>query len=134
MDSSKQLITALEKADWLDRLLVLAALMFFIVIVLFIIKQRIVDRSVRLAFWWTRFLPNFGDDEKLLMQEEGGITMSSVLETVSTMLSSLQPSETASSLANIADSAGSIAEETFSSLTSSILDSATETVLSHVEL
>lgn len=57
MATSKHLITALEKSDWLDRLLVLAALAFFVLVVLFILKQRLVDRSLRIAFWWTRFLP-----------------------------------------------------------------------------
>ncbi|TFY81386.1 hypothetical protein EWM64_g2619 [Hericium alpestre] len=60
LGTSKHLITALEKSDWLDRLLILAALAFFIVIVLFILKQRIFDRGVRIAFWWTRFLPDMG--------------------------------------------------------------------------
>ena len=57
MITSKHLITALEKSDWLDRLLVLAALAFFVLTVLFILKQRIVDRGLRMAFWWTRFVP-----------------------------------------------------------------------------
>lgn len=55
--TSKLLIRALEQADWLDRLLVFAALAFFILVILFIAKQRILDRGLRVAFWWTRFLP-----------------------------------------------------------------------------
>jgi protein transport protein SEC20 len=39
MGTSKQLITALERADWLDRMLVAAGLSFFVLVVLFIIKQ-----------------------------------------------------------------------------------------------
>ncbi|KAF5389539.1 hypothetical protein D9757_004076 [Collybiopsis confluens] len=58
MDTSKQLITALEKADWIDRLIIFFGLGVFVLVTLFILKQRIVDRSVRLAFWWTRFLPS----------------------------------------------------------------------------
>jgi protein transport protein SEC20 len=57
MGTSKQLITALEKSDWLDRLLILSALVFFFLVVLFILKQRIIDRALRIALWWTRFLP-----------------------------------------------------------------------------
>ncbi|KAF8870650.1 Sec20-domain-containing protein, partial [Infundibulicybe gibba] len=60
MSTSKQLITALEKADWMDRLLVISAFAFFILVVLFIVKQRILDRGLRMAFWWTRLLPNTG--------------------------------------------------------------------------
>lgn len=66
MDTSRQLITALEKADWLDRLLILSGLAFFLLVVLFILKQRIVDRGLRIAFWWTRFLPDFSGDADLL--------------------------------------------------------------------
>ncbi len=67
LGSSKQLVTALEKADWLDRLLIFAALIFFALVILFILKQRIVDRGLRIAFWWTRFLPSMdGGDERLV--------------------------------------------------------------------
>jgi len=68
--TSKHLITALEKSDWLDRMLVFAGLAFFVLVVAFILKQRIVDRGLRIAFWWTRFIPNFSGDERLLYMEE----------------------------------------------------------------
>jgi len=73
MSTSKQLITALEKADWLDRMLILSGFFFFILVVLFILKQRIVDRGLRIAFWWTRFLPDFSDDKVLLEDAEVGV-------------------------------------------------------------
>jgi len=60
MDTSRQLVKALESADWLDRVLILAALLFFVLVILFILKQRVVDRGVRLVFWWTRFIPGLG--------------------------------------------------------------------------
>ena len=66
MTTSKHLITALEKSDWMDRMLIFAGLAFFVLVVLFIIKQRLVDRGLRVAFFWTRFLPDFGGDEALL--------------------------------------------------------------------
>ncbi|EJU05376.1 Sec20-domain-containing protein [Dacryopinax primogenitus] len=59
---SKTLITALERADWLDRALIFAALAVFLLVVAFIFKQRVIDRGVRLAFWWVRWLPSFGDE------------------------------------------------------------------------
>ena len=55
--TSKHLITALEKADKLDRLLILAGLVFFFLVVLFILKQRVLDRGLRIALFWTRFIP-----------------------------------------------------------------------------
>ncbi|KAL5498981.1 SEC20 [Sanghuangporus vaninii] len=70
--TSKQLITALERADWLDRLLVLAALAFFFLVVLFVLKQRILDRGFRLAFWWTQFLPGLGEKGSMRMDEKAG--------------------------------------------------------------
>jgi protein transport protein SEC20 len=66
LGASKQLVTALEKSDWLDRVLILSAFVFFVLVVLFIVKQRVVDKGVRIAFWWTRFLPDFTGDEVLL--------------------------------------------------------------------
>lgn len=94
--TSKHLITALEKSDWLDRLLVLAGLAFFVLVVLFILKQRLVDRSLRIALWWTRFVPNFSGDEVLMQMEEGkevvkgaAGAVTSVLTTVATAASSV---------------------------------------------
>ena len=66
MSTSKQLITALEKSDWLDRILIISGFVFFLLVVLFILKQRIVDRGFKIAFWWTKFLPDFSSDEELL--------------------------------------------------------------------
>jgi len=64
--TSKQLITALEKSDWLDRILIISGFVFFLLVVLFILKQRIIDRGFKIAFWWTRFLPDFSSDAELL--------------------------------------------------------------------
>ena len=91
MYTSKQLITALEKADWLDRMLIFSGFGFFILVVLFIVKQRIVDRSLRIAFFWTRFIPSFGDDEKLLRNLEEGVVgvAAGVTSTVVVVASSL---------------------------------------------
>ncbi|KAI0314995.1 Sec20-domain-containing protein [Amylostereum chailletii] len=79
MGTSKQLITALEKSDWLDRLLILAALAFFLTVVMFILKQRIFDRGMRIAFWWTRFLPD--TSIKVVAKQASGTALSSVLTT-----------------------------------------------------
>lgn len=85
LSTSKHLITALEKSDWMDRLLILAGLIFFLLVVAFILKQRLVDRSLRLAFWWTRFLPDFSSDEILLQAEEGKGSVSSVVAVISSV-------------------------------------------------
>lgn len=49
LTTSKNIITTLEKADVLDRLLILAALVFFFLVCLLIIKRRIIDRGIRAA-------------------------------------------------------------------------------------
>ncbi|KAI0642642.1 Sec20-domain-containing protein [Trametes meyenii] len=93
MSTSKHLITALEKSDWLDRLVILAALAFFILVVLFILKQRLVDRGLRIALWWTHFVPDFSGDEALLAVGRGQgsavATASSIVATASTVLGSV---------------------------------------------
>ena len=86
MGTSKQLITALEKSDWLDRLLLLSATIFFFLVVLFILKQRIVDRGLRIALWWTRFLPNTGIDFDKM--EKGQAVMSSATAVASSVIAS----------------------------------------------
>jgi protein transport protein SEC20 len=79
LGTSKQLVTALEKADWLDRILLFAALAFFMLVILFILKQRVVDRGLRIAFWWTRFLLSMdrGDSQFGVKEDtiEKGITI-----------------------------------------------------------
>jgi len=57
LTTSKQLVTALEKADRMDKLLITAGLVFFFLVILFILKQRVVDRGIRIALFWTRFIP-----------------------------------------------------------------------------
>jgi protein transport protein SEC20 len=98
MDTSKQLLTALEKSDWLDRVVIFAALLFFILVVLFILKQRVFDRGMRIAFWWTRFIPDFSGDAQLLNMEKGSATV------LSTLTSSLVASSAASAVSVLASS------------------------------
>jgi protein transport protein SEC20 len=87
MGTSKQLITALEKSDWLDRLLIITALIFFFLVVLFILKQRIVDRGLRIALWWTRLLPTGNMDNF----EKGGGVIGTAGVVVSTVMASASP-------------------------------------------
>ena len=91
LGASKQLVTALEKADWLDRLLIFAALAFFALVVLFILKQLIVDRGLRIAFWWTRLLPSRDRGDSTLAAQEvtvakGYITPQSVADVASSTI------------------------------------------------
>ncbi|KAH8977918.1 hypothetical protein EDB92DRAFT_1913434 [Lactarius akahatsu] len=73
-----------KQLNWLDRLLIFAGLIFFALVVLFILKQRIVDRGLRIAFWWTRFLPS-GDSR---LASNVASVASSVVASVTTALAS----------------------------------------------
>lgn len=54
LNASKSLITTMQKADTLDRLLILAALLFFGLVCLLIVKRRIIDRGIRAATLFSR--------------------------------------------------------------------------------
>jgi protein transport protein SEC20 len=99
MGTSKQLITALEKSDWMDRLLILFGLFVFFMVVLFILKQRILDRGIRVALWWTKFIPDFSGDEELIRMEKGRDDYLSLSSMAAATLSSVVASATTTALA-----------------------------------
>ncbi|KAL1746701.1 Sec20-domain-containing protein [Schizophyllum fasciatum] len=131
MGTSKQLLTALERTDWLDRVLILSAMFFFCVVVLLVVKERVFDRSVRIAFWWTRLIPNFSGDvdqlDKGAAQATASITSvaevvaGTVTEAASTLADGLTSSEPSITLIGAT-----------TSLSTSLLSQATEAI--HNEL
>ena len=52
LEASGNLIKQLEKADWWDRLTILAAFLFFLLCVGWILKRRILDKVVGGVGWW----------------------------------------------------------------------------------
>jgi protein transport protein SEC20 len=52
LEASGTIIKQLEKADWYDRLIILAAFLFFLLCVGWIIKRRVLDRVVGGVGWW----------------------------------------------------------------------------------
>jgi protein transport protein SEC20 len=98
MGTSKKLVKALEKTDWLDRMLIISAFVFFLLVVLFILQQRIISRSIRIAFWWTRFLPDFSEDKKLLGLAKVAPTLSAVVSDSAILSSALSTSAVATTL------------------------------------
>jgi protein transport protein SEC20 len=90
LGTSKQLITALEKTDWLDRIIIISGLVVFGLVVLFILKQRIVDRGLRIAFFWTRLLPSSGSSTRAVVQKAAEVvtTASATTTTASAVLAS----------------------------------------------
>ncbi|KAF8167292.1 Sec20-domain-containing protein [Crassisporium funariophilum] len=113
MSTSKQLVTALKKSDWLDRVLIFSGFGFFLLVVLFILKQRFVDKGLRIVFWWTRFWPDFGGDDELLMSAEKGmgeavVGMTSSLAAAAASLASSLSVPAASSVSSWVESASAI--------------------------
>ncbi|CCA70430.1 hypothetical protein PIIN_04369 [Serendipita indica DSM 11827] len=103
LDTSKGLITALERTDWLDRMLILGALAVFLLTCAWIIKVRIFDRAFSIAFWWVKWMPSWGDDKLLDELEKGARVLSNTVQDASTVIK-----ETASSaLAAITENATS---------------------------
>ena len=95
LDTSKGLITALERTDWLDRILILGALVVFLLACAWIIKVRVFDRAMGIAFWWVKFLPSpaGGTGETVIERLEKGAkatggTISSVEKGATTALAS----------------------------------------------
>jgi protein transport protein SEC20 len=108
LGTSKQLVTALEKADWLNRLLIFAALIFFALVILFILKQRIVDRGLRIAFWWTRFLPSMHQADSRLAAN-GVVMEKATIHTtdIATLASSIVSSMTTALASQVSHTPGS---------------------------
>ncbi|KZP15315.1 Sec20-domain-containing protein [Athelia psychrophila] len=132
MGTSKQLITALEKSDWLDRLLIISAVCFFFLVVLFILKQRFVDRGLRIALWWTRFLPTGDLDFDKMERGEGAVRTASAVASsvIAASLAGLSHAASAT-IASAASATSTEADVTAASLSptlSSIAASATDSL------
>lgn len=89
--TSKQLVTALEKADRLDKLLIMAGLVFFVLVVLFILKQRVIDRGIRIALFWTRFIPQKAKIVESVL-ERGDLKVTSTATSIATSVATLAAS------------------------------------------
>ncbi|CAK9782526.1 Sec20-domain-containing protein [Cutaneotrichosporon oleaginosum] len=66
LSASGQLVRAIERADWWDRALIMAAFACFLLAVLWVVKQRVLDRVGGAAVWWV------GGSYKLLRMVGGG--------------------------------------------------------------
>lgn len=84
-------MTALEKADSMDKLLIMAGLVFFFLVVLFILKQRVIDRGIRIALFWTRFIPRRAKSIENVL-ERGDLKITSITTSVATSVATLATS------------------------------------------
>lgn len=127
LDTSKNLIVALERTDWLDRMLIIGALAVFLLACGWIIKVRVFDRAVRIAFWWVKWMPSFGDDHIIDELEKGArlvtSTFTSVSASVTSVLSSVVPTSievdgtSITEVASASANATSAIQESVSSIT-----------------
>lgn len=109
LTTSKQLVTALEKADRMDKLLIMAGLAFFFLVVLFILKQRVIDRGIRIALFWTRFIPRKAKDIESVL-ERGDLKLTSTTTPADTTISTLAVSFLSSTIiATLTEAASSLA-------------------------
>ena len=117
ISTSKQLVTALEQTDWLDRVLIISALIFFGLVVLFVLKQRILDRGLRIVFWWTRFVPGIGDScgratgetlKEAVVDKGAGTSLTSAVFTATAVSSTL--ASTLAATATLSGYAGDITQ------------------------
>lgn len=131
LTSSKTLVTALEKSDWLDRLLILSSLAFFLLVVAYILKKRIIDKGVWLAFWWVKYLPigkgstaSTSTAAKHVAASVSSIVMSSVAAVIPSAASSLRSSVAQEVYSSAFEAATTISAEAsqVTSLASSIMD------------
>jgi protein transport protein SEC20 len=91
LTTSKQLVTALEKADRMDKLLIMAGLVLFFLVVLFILKQRVIDRGIRIALFWTRFIPRKAKTIESVL-ERGDLKVTSTATSIATGITTLAAS------------------------------------------
>ncbi|KAG1743049.1 hypothetical protein EDB19DRAFT_1965224 [Suillus lakei] len=61
------------------RILIISGLMFFGLVVLFILKQRIIDRGLRIAFFWARLSPSSGSSTRAVVQEAGEVVTTALI-------------------------------------------------------
>ena len=96
---------------------------------LFILKQRLVDRSLRIAFFWTRFIPDFSGDDALLAMEKGEISLSATASSVASTVVATASTAASVITVSLASSTPSVMEsDIFGS--SVMLDASTETLTS----
>lgn len=149
LSTSKHLITTMEKADLLDRLLIFAALLFFLLVCVLIIKRRIIDRGIRAASLVGRVaggvgsvgkrgveavLPSGGKESLAATVSEAAASASSILKaTVTDKTPSAIGSAATSVIAGATEAVSPVAErivEAVSSSASSLSNTITQAAVS----
>jgi protein transport protein SEC20 len=106
LDMSKNLIVALERTDWLDRVLIIGALVVFLLACAWIVKVRVFDRAVRIAFWWVKWMPSFKDDSIIDELEKGARAVTSTFTSVTASVSASVTSVLSSAIPTLSEMDG----------------------------
>jgi protein transport protein SEC20 len=107
---SKSIITKLEASDWLDRIFLLLGLLFFVSVVIYIIKKRTWDVGISWATW---------------LMGKGGKTAAKVATQATTAL--FEPTQTvAATLSEVS----SVTDSSVGTVVSSVVSSATDSSVS----
>lgn len=109
---SKSIITKLEASDWLDRIFLLLGLLFFVSVVIYIIKKRTWDVGISWATW---------------LMGKGGKTAAKVVTQANTAI--FEPTQT---IAATISEISSVTESSVTSFVSSLTDSSISSVVSNV--
>jgi protein transport protein SEC20 len=133
LKTSRGLITALERTDWLDRVLILGGLVVFSLACAWIVKVRVVDRAVGVAFWWVRFMQSLsGEEERMMDALERGATgaAESTLSTLASGVTSGLATAAAQTMSSVLGGAATLTssvdvETAISRLGGAILDTST---------
>lgn len=72
----------------MDKLLIAAGLAFFFLVVLFILKQRVIDRGIRIALFWTRFIPRKAKAVESVL-ERANLKVTSTATSITTTMAAL---------------------------------------------
>lgn len=114
LNTSKNLIVSMERADVIDRLLIGAALIFFGLVCLYILKRRVLDKGIRVAALFGKLVPT-----RMLSRRHAEVVQEAVVaatETWSTATTS--PSATALALTAATAAASSLSTAIAASSTS----------------
>lgn len=109
---SKSIITKLEASDWLDRIFLLLGLLFFVSVVIYIIKKRTWDVGISWATW---------------LMGKGGKTAAKVATQANTVI--FEPTQTvAATISEIS----SVTESSVTSFVTSATDRSISSVVSNI--
>ena len=75
----------------MDKILIVAGLIFFSLVVLFILKQRVIDRGIRIALFWTRFIPRKAKAIESVL-ERGDLKVTTTATSIATTITALAAS------------------------------------------